>query len=83
MADLEITDASANAGPSTSTTPAKPHIDDHKPNPKVAVAVAGAAVSTLVVTELWGLPARLEGEGMGGGCVGVLTSVQVGIGGAV
>lgn len=29
----------------TSTEPAEPHIDDHKPNPKVAVAVAGAAVS--------------------------------------
>lgn len=27
------------------TEPAEPHIDDHKPNPKVAVAVAGAAVS--------------------------------------
>ncbi|EKC98343.1 hypothetical protein A1Q2_07357 [Trichosporon asahii var. asahii CBS 8904] len=28
---------------SASAEPAEPHIDDHKPNPKVAVAVAGAA----------------------------------------
>lgn len=32
--------------------PAEPHIDDHKPNPKVAVAVAGAAVSVYASSSL-------------------------------
>lgn len=35
---------------SASAEPAEPHIDDHKPNPKVAVAVAGAAVSVPYVS---------------------------------
>lgn len=41
---------------SATTEPAEPHIDDHRPNPKVAVAVAGAAVSILLCVDISRLP---------------------------